>query len=95
MILKLFLLNLSFTKIHKGSSYFLSHVSNALDRFIVNYDNIILIGDLNTTMCNETLKDFCQTYSLHNLINEHTCYKNANNPSSIDVILTNRKNKFS
>ena len=75
----------------ESSSYFLSHVSNALDKFIVNYDNIILVGDLSTTMCDETMKDFCQTDSLHNLINEPTCYKNANNPSSIDVILTNRK----
>ena len=78
----------------ESSSYFLSHVSNALDKFIINYDNIILIGDLNTTMDDETMKDFCQMYSLQNLINEPTCYKNANNPSSIDVILTNRKRSF-
>ena len=58
-----------------SSSYFLSHVSNAFDKFIVNYDNNILIGDLNTTMCD-------------------TCYKNANNTSSIDVILTNCKRSF-
>ena len=78
----------------ESSSYFLSHVSNTLDKFIVNYDNIILIGDLNATMCDETMKDFCQMYSLHNHINVPTCYKNANNPSSIDVILTNRKISF-
>ena len=45
-------------------------------------------------MDDETMKDFCQMYSLQNLINEPTCYKNANNPSSIDVILTNRKRSF-
>ena len=67
----------------ESSSYFISQVSNALDKFIVN-----------TTMCDETMKDFCQTYSLHNLINEPTCEKNANNPSSRDVILTNRKRGF-
>ena len=78
----------------ESSSYFLSHASKALDKFIVNYDNIILIGEFNTTMCDETMKDFCQTYSLHNLINEPTCYKNAYNTSSIDVILTNRKRSF-
>ena len=36
---------------NESSSYFLSHVSKALDKFIANYDNIILIGDFNTTMC--------------------------------------------
>ena len=78
----------------ESRSYFLSHVSNALDKYIVNYDNIISIGDLNTTMCNETMNDFCRMCSLHNLINVPTCYKNANNPSSPDVILTNRKTSF-
>ena len=37
---------------------------------------------------------FCQMYRLDNLINEPTCYKNVNNPSSIDVMLTNRKSSF-
>ena len=45
-------------------------------------------------MSNETLKDFCEMYRLKNLITEPTCYKNPNNPSSIDVILTNRVNSF-
>ena len=40
------------------------------------------------------MKNFCQSYGLKNLINEPTCYKNTNNPSSIDVILTNRPNSF-
>ena len=43
-------------------------------------------------MSNETLKDFCEMYSLKNLITEPTCYENPNNPCSIDVILTNRVN---
>ena len=40
------------------------------------------------------MKTFCQAYGLKNLIKEPTCYKNTNNPSSIDVILTNRPNRF-
>ena len=40
------------------------------------------------------MRNFCQSYGLKNLINEPTCYKNTNNPSSIDVILTNRPNSF-
>ena len=40
------------------------------------------------------MSEFCQIYNLHNLINDPTCYKNPNNPSSIDMILTNRKNCF-
>ena len=33
-------------------------------------------------------------YDLENLIKGPTCFKNASNPSSIDVILTNRKNSY-
>ena len=38
--------------------------------------------------------DFCETYTLKNIVNQPTCYKNASSPTSIDVILTNRKECF-
>ena len=75
-------------------SYFLNHVSKVLDKHMVNYENMILLGDFNASIAEDTMNDFCQMYNLHNLINEPTCYKNANNPSSIDLILTNRKKSF-
>ena len=40
------------------------------------------------------MKDFCDLYDLENLIKEPTCFKNPNNPSSIDLMLTNRKRSF-
>ena len=45
-------------------------------------------------MIEPVLKDFCDLYSLKNLIEEPTCYKNPINPSSIDLILTNRAQNF-
>ena len=56
--------------------------------YLKDYENI------NSTFTDHTMNEFCQMYNLHNLLNEPTCYKNPNNPSSIDVILTNRKNRF-
>ena len=75
-------------------SYFLSHVSKGLDKYLGNNDNILLLGDFNSTMSERSMKNFCELYDLQNLIKDPTCYKNASNPSSIDVILTNRKNNF-
>ena len=75
-------------------SYFLCHVSYEIDKFLVNYDNILILGGFNSTMSEKPMMDFCEMYNLQNLIKEPTCYKNANNPSSIDVILTNRKSSF-
>ena len=37
---------------------------------------------------------FLEIYNLENLVKEPTCFKNADNPSSIDVMLTNRINSF-
>jgi len=75
-------------------SSFLNHMSKGLDAYLGDYDNIVVIGDFNSEVQEEAMKDFCETYNLKNLIDFSTCYKNPNNPSSIDVILTNRANNF-
>ena len=57
-----------------------------------------MLGDLNIDMkpdCDNALTSLCNIYNLKNLIDKPTCYKNPNNPTYIDVILTNRKNTFS
>ena len=35
------------------------------------------------------MSEFCGVYNLKSLIREPTCYKNPENPSCIDLILTN------
>ena len=80
---------------HKDSiSYFLSHISKEIDANMNNYENLILIGDFNAVNSDLSLTAFCEMYKLKNLITDPTCYKNPNNPSLIDVILTNRKRSF-
>ena len=69
--------------------YFSSHASKVIDKFMGNYENMIILGDLNVETSEVIMKDFCEMYNFRNLINEPTCYKNAKNPSCIDVILTN------
>ena len=56
-------------------SYFLGHVSKNLDKIISKYENILILGDFNSTMPEEAMKEFCQLYDLQNLIKEPTCYK--------------------
>ena len=80
---------------HKDSiSYFLNNISKELDKFLPSYENLLLLGDFNSSISEKEMKDFCDMYNLENLIKEPTCYKNAMNPSSIDVMLTNRKDSF-
>ena len=74
--------------------YFLNQVSKQIDKGMENYDNLLLIGDFNSTMLEKQMSGFCMLYDLSNLINEPTCYKNPVNPTSIDAILTNKENSF-
>ena len=68
---------------------FLDNVGIHIDTSMGNYDNLILIGDFNSEM-EERMKDFCDIYNLQNLINEPTWFKSVQNPTSIDLILTNK-----
>ena len=79
---------------HEHILSFLSHIGNSLDSVIGNFENLILIGDFNCQMEEDVMKDFCDIYDLENLIKEPTCFKNALNPSVIDLILTNRLKCF-
>ena len=73
--------------------YFLNNLKTVIDKLSSKYSNFIIIGDVN--MENETpLNNFMETFGLVNLIREPTCFKSPENPSSIDVILTNKKKSF-
>ena len=45
-------------------------------------------------MRDSNLKDFCNLYLLKNLIKKSACFKNPENPRTIDLILTNRPRSF-
>ena len=45
-------------------------------------------------MGNPQMKSFCDNYSLPSLMKQATCYKSPTNPTSIDLILTNRPRRF-
>ena len=76
-----------------------SNISNhlhhlGLENYAGHYDNIILLGDFNSEFSEPCLNDFCDICNLKNLVKEPTCYKNPDNPSCIDLFLTNRPRTF-
>ena len=40
------------------------------------------------------MNEFCCLYNLINMVKEPTCFKNPNNTTCIDLILTNRPKSF-
>ena len=58
------------------------------------YQNVVFLGDFNAGIEETTMKSFCESYDLTNLIKQRTCFKNPEKPSCIDLILTTRPNSF-
>ena len=56
------------------------------------------MGDFNACVDDENMKDFCSSYCLkslkHKKIKQPTWFKNLENPSCIDLILTNKPQSF-
>ena len=68
----------------------LCELGKLIDSITSKYENIILLGDFNCTESDPQMENFLYTYNLKNLVKKTTCYKNVNNPSTIDLILTNK-----
>ena len=53
-----------------------------------------MIAYFNDDIKNKYAKDFCDLYQLQNLIKGPTGFKNPENPTTIDLMLTNSRNSF-
>ena len=46
---------------HKENiSYFLKYVSRELDKYLLKYENLLLLGDWNSAVTEKEMKDFCE-----------------------------------
>ena len=52
------------------------------------------MGDFKVAMSDKIMEDFCSQHNYGSLINKLTRYKNHENPTCIDLILTNRPGYF-
>ena len=78
-----------------------NNIGNHLDSLSKNlalyssaYDNYIVICHFNIEADSNEMSSFCDIIDLTSLIKEPTCYKNPDNPSCIDLILTNKPLSF-
>ena len=80
---------------HKNNiSNHLMNLSKIIDRNSSRYDKYLCIGDFNLENSETALRNFCDLYKLKNLVREPTCFKNPDNPSCIDLFLTNCSRSF-
>ena len=72
----------------------LNYLNLVFNKYSKVYDNFIFMGDFNVTMSDKAMEDFYSLNNLESLISKPTCYKNHENPTCIDLILTNRPGYF-
>ena len=87
-------LNLRNKKWQLGCSYNHHKENTALDKLCAVYEHIILPGDFNVEVKEKNISDFTSTYNHKSLVKQKTCFKNPDNPSCIDLILTNSSRSF-
>ena len=58
------------------------------------YKNVLLLCAFNSCMDDSLMIAFCETYKLCILIKHPTCFKNPDNPSCIDLLLTKEPLSF-
>ena len=73
---------------------FLEKLSTALAEYCSQYENLILLGDFNSEMTANAMNAFCMSFNFKSLISLPTCFKNIDNPTCIDLILTNKPRCF-
>ena len=75
-------------------NFYFKNVARALDIYTPKYDKILLTGDFNAEEEEAEIKNFMELYDLKNLVKEKTCFKSVQNPSCVDLFLTNCNRSF-
>ena len=73
---------------------YLEYISKEIYSLSSKHDNFLLLGDFNSEPTEEAMTSFYQIYNFKNLLDKPTCYKNPNNPSCVDLIITNKPRSF-
>ena len=58
------------------------------------YDKFLISGDFNMQEGDPCLDEFLAEFHAKNLVKEPTCFKNPDNPSSVDLFVTNFSRNF-
>ena len=72
----------------------LQTITKSLYLYLSQYDNIIIVGDFNREIGENSMNAFCEGYSLSSLITQPTCYETPVNSSCTGLTLTNSPSSF-
>ena len=87
---KNWLLNCFYNPKQSSIESHLDSPSKSIDSLSSKYNNLILIDDFSSCMEDSPTKTSGEIYKLRNLIKDLTCFKNPENPTSIDLISSSK-----
>ena len=73
--------------------YFFYHLGKVLDNFSTKYDRFVLLGDFNGQESETILSEFLNACNAKYIVKK-TCFKSIENPSCIDLIITDKPGTF-
>ena len=91
---KKWLLSCSYNPKRAQTSNHLAEISKITALYLTKYDQLFFLGDFNAGLEDTSVKNFCSSYKLTSMNNKPTCFKNPDNPSCVDLILTNCSRSF-
>ena len=77
----------------QNDEYYFNYLDKDPDTYS-NYVKDLLVGDFNTEITEHYIESFLYEHELSNLVKEKTWFKNMQNPSCIDLLLTNNSYAF-
>ena len=73
----------------------LRQLQKQLEASSERYENFLIMEDFSADVSDPSMTSFCTIlFKLKNIVKELTCYKNPENPSCIDLFLTNNPRSF-
>ena len=84
------LLNGSYNPNKSQTSHHLECLNSLLVEHSMKYENYVFIDHFKVNISDSSLKKFCSSNGIKNLIKKPTCYKNSEKLTCIDLILTNQ-----
>ena len=72
---------------------FYQNLSKYLDLFS-KYTNLFLASDFNNEETETVLSEFLNSHDAKNMVKEKTCFKSMNNPTCVDLLISNKEKCF-
>ena len=78
----------------QSDEYFFYHLGNVLDNFSKKYGRFVLLSNFNVQENENMLSEFLNAFNAKNIVKNKTCFESIENPSYVDLIITDKPRSF-